>query len=86
MRTTKLAVFIVAVSTVCFANLDTAAAKVRHPRLTFCGSTYDGLCHLSGFFDLAPFRYNLAIYPGCIKWMRVETPHGIERRRVVVCG
>jgi hypothetical protein len=86
MRITKLAAFIIAVLAVSVLNMETAAARIKHRRLTFCGSTYDGLCHLGGFFDQAPFRYNLSIYPGCIKWIRIQTPYGIERRRVVVCG
>jgi hypothetical protein len=41
---------------------------------------------MHGYFTSAPFHYNLAIYPGCIRTVRVETPYGVERRRTVVCG
>jgi hypothetical protein len=41
---------------------------------------------MHGHFDQVPFHYNLAIYPGCIKVVTVETPNGLERRRTLVCG
>ena len=54
--------------------------------LTRCGPDLAYLCPIHGYFDLAPFQYSLAIYPGCIKSVRVDTPHGVERRLAVVCG
>jgi hypothetical protein len=63
-----------------------ASARGRLYPLTRCGPDLAYLCPIHGYFDQPPFHYNLAIYPGCIKVAPVETPHGIERRRVVVCG
>jgi hypothetical protein len=54
--------------------------------LTRCGPDLAYLCPIHGYFDRAPFHYHLAIYPGCIKTAPVQTPNGIERRRVLVCG
>lgn len=82
---TKLGMFIVAL-TLFLVDLDFSTAKAEHARQTFCGSTMDGLCHLKGSYDLAPFQYNLAIYPACIKWVRVKVSYGTARRRVIVCG
>jgi hypothetical protein len=64
-------------------------ASARHGRLyplTRCGPQLDYLCPIHGFFDQPPFHYKLAIYPGCIKVVSVETPYGIESRRALVCG
>jgi hypothetical protein len=63
-----------------------ASARGRLYPLTRCGPDLTYLCPIHGYFDLVPFRYSLAIYPGCIKMVPVETPYGIERRRVLVCG
>jgi hypothetical protein len=63
-----------------------ASARGRLYPLTRCGPDLAYLCPIHGFFDQTPFHYNVAIYPGCIKVMRVETPSGIKRRRVLVCG
>lgn len=63
--------------------------SARHGRLfplTRCGPELAYLCPIHGYFDQPPFHYNLAIYPGCIKVVSVETPNGIERRRALVCG
>jgi hypothetical protein len=54
--------------------------------LTRCGPDLAYLCRIHGYFDAPPYRYSLAIYPGCIQTAPVETPNGIVRRRVVVCG
>jgi hypothetical protein len=62
-----------------------ASARGLYP-LTRCGPDLAYLCPIRGYFDLPPFHYNLAIYPGCIKIVDVQTPTGIERRRTVVCG
>lgn len=63
-----------------------ASARGRLFPLTRCGPGLDQLCPIHGYFDLAPFQYSLAIYPGCIKTVRVDTPYGIRRQRIVVCG
>jgi hypothetical protein len=54
--------------------------------VTRCGPDLGYLCRMHGTFSSAPFHYNLAIYPGCIKTVRVETPYGVERHRAIVCG
>jgi hypothetical protein len=63
-----------------------ASARGRLYPLTRCGPDLAYLCPIHGYFDQPPFHYNLAIYPGCIKTVPIETPYGIERRRVLVCG
>jgi hypothetical protein len=63
-----------------------AAAHARHYPLTRCGPDLAYLCPIHGYFDSAPFHYNLAIHPGCIKVAQVQTPYGVERRRVLACG
>jgi hypothetical protein len=65
---------------------DDASARGHMYPLTRCGPDLAYLCPIHGYFDLAPFQYKLAIYPGCIRVAPVETPHGVERRRVLVCG
>jgi hypothetical protein len=54
--------------------------------LTRCGPDLAYLCPIHGYFDSAPFHYNLAIYPGCIKVVPVETERGIRYQRAIVCG
>jgi len=63
-----------------------ASARGRLYPVTRCGPDLVDLCPIHGYFDLTPFHYNVAIYPGCIKVVPVETPHGIEYRRAIVCG
>ena len=63
-----------------------ASAHGRLYPLTRCGPDLAYLCPTHGYFNSAPFPYNLAIYPGCIKVARMETPYGVERGRVLVCG
>jgi len=63
-----------------------AAARGRLYPLTQCGPGLAYLCPLHGSFEGAPFHYNVAIYPGCIRTVAVQTPSGIERRPAVVCG
>lgn len=65
-----------------------ASASMRRSLfpLTRCGPDLQSLCPIHGFFDQVPFRYSLAIYPGCIKWAKIVTPHGVRRQRIVVCG
>ena len=64
----------------------TASAQGRLYPLTKCGPDLGYLCRIHGYFDSAPFHYNVAVHPGCIKTVTVETPHGVERRRAIVCG
>jgi hypothetical protein len=54
--------------------------------VTSCGPGLSYLCSIRGFFDLAPFKYHLAIYPGCIRTQVIQTPSGPKRTRVLVCG
>jgi hypothetical protein len=63
-----------------------ASARGRLHPLTRCGPGLAYLCPIHGYFDQPPFHYNLAIYPGCIRTVSVETTYGIERRRAIVCG
>jgi hypothetical protein len=63
-----------------------ASAHGRQYPLTRCGPDLGYLCRMHGYFTSPPFHYNLAIYPGCIRTIRVETPNGVERQRAVVCG
>ena len=63
-----------------------ATARGRLYPLTRCGPDLAYLCPLHGYYDAPPFHYNLAIYPGCIQTQNVDTPYGVRRRRVVVCG
>lgn len=63
-----------------------ASAHGRLYPLTRCGPDLAYLCPLRGHFDDAPFHYNLAVYPGCIKTVVVDTPQGPKRRKAVVCG
>jgi hypothetical protein len=67
-----------------FAEPSSAHAG-RYP-LTPCGPDLSHLCRLHGYFDTPPFHYHLAVYPGCIRVAPVQTPYGVERRRVLVCG
>jgi hypothetical protein len=63
-----------------------ASARSRLYPVTRCGPDLAYLCPIHGYFDGAPFHYSLAVYPGCIKVVPVETPNGIEHRRAMVCG
>jgi hypothetical protein len=63
-----------------------ASARARLYPVTRCGPGLAYLCPIHGYFDQPPFHYSLAIYPGCIKVISVETPYGTERRRAIVCG
>jgi hypothetical protein len=66
--------------------LGPASAHGRLFPLTRCGPDLAYLCPLHGYFTGAPFHYNVAIYPGCIKTVAVETPSGLAHRKMVVCG
>ena len=65
---------------------NTASARGGLYPLTRCGPDLAYLCRIHGYFDSAPFHYNLAVYPGCIRVLPVQTPYGVERRRTIVCG
>jgi hypothetical protein len=77
---------VAAIVAVLAAMSSPASAHARLYPLTRCGPDLAYLCPIHGYFDSAPFHYDLAIYPGCIKVARVQTPSGVERRRVLVCG
>jgi hypothetical protein len=64
---------------------DAAARTPLYP-LTQCGPDLESFCPIHGYFDSVPFHYNFAIYPGCLRTERVQTPRGIRRRLVLVCG
>jgi hypothetical protein len=63
-----------------------ASARGRLYPVTRCGPDLAYFCPIHGYFDMTPFHYNLAIYPGCIKVVPVQTPYGIKRHRALVCG
>jgi hypothetical protein len=63
-----------------------ASARSRLYPVTRCGPGLAYLCPIHGYFDAPPFHYSLAVYPGCIKVVPVQTPNGIEHRRAIVCG
>lgn len=63
-----------------------ASARGRLYPLTRCGPDLAYLCHIHGYFDQAPYHYSLAVYPGCIRLVPIETPNGIVRRPALVCG
>lgn len=65
---------------------DAAFAHGRLYPLTRCGTDLSYLCPIHGYFDPPPFHYNLAVHPGCIRVLPVQTAHGIERRPAIVCG
>jgi hypothetical protein len=83
--TTKIAM-VAAFATALSGTSHEASARERSYPLTRCGPDLAYLCPIHGYFDSTPFRYGLAIYPGCIKIVPVQTPYGIERRRTLVCG
>lgn len=68
------------------STLTDASARGRLFPMTLCGPHLAYLCPIHGYFDQPPFKYNVAIYPGCIQMQRVETPHGYRRLPVLVCG
>lgn len=82
------AAFVAAIVTAALGStLTEASARGRRlPLLTQCGPDLAYLCPIHGYFDLTPFTYSLAIYPGCLQRQNVETPNGIRRRLVLVCG
>jgi hypothetical protein len=80
----KIAISVIVAALACMSG--PASARGGLYPLTRCGPDLAYFCPIHGYFDRAPFHYHLAIYPGCIKTAPVETPHGIERRHVLVCG
>jgi hypothetical protein len=69
------------------AGFSTAAsARGRLYPVTRCGPDLAYFCPIHGYFDQVPYHYQLAVYPGCIRVAPVQTPHGIERHHVLVCG
>jgi hypothetical protein len=65
---------------------DAASARGGLYPLTRCGPDLAYFCRIHGYFDAPPFHYNLAVYPGCIRVVPVETPYGVQRQRALVCG
>ena len=63
-----------------------APAQARQYPLTRCGPDLAYLCPLRGHFSDVPFHYDLAVHPGCIKTVVVDTPQGPKRRKSIVCG
>jgi len=82
----KIAFAAAAVAAAALSLPSDAAAHGRLYPLTRCGPDLAYLCPIHGYYDAPPFHYNLAIYPGCIQTQNVDTPYGVRRRRVVVCG
>jgi hypothetical protein len=82
VRIAIVAAFVAALG--CISN--EASARGRLYPLTRCGPDLAYLCPIHGYFDSTPFHYNLAVHPGCIKVVAVDTPNGVERRRALVCG
>lgn len=82
---TRIAIFAAVVAALGNISSEASARGGLFP-LTRCGPDLAYLCPIHGYFDMTPFHYNLAVYPGCIRVVPVQTPHGIERRRAVVCG
>ena len=82
---TKIAIVAAFVAALGGMSSEASARGRLHP-VTRCGPNLAYLCPIHGYFDQASFYYKLAVYPGCIKVMPVETPNGVERRRVIVCG
>ena len=81
---TKIAIVAAFVAALGISNA--ASARARSHPLTRCGPDLAYLCPIHGYFDQAPFHYKVAVYPGCIKMVAVETPNGIEHHRSIVCG
>jgi hypothetical protein len=82
---TKIALFIALLTSMSSISNEASARGRLYP-LTRCGPDLAYFCPIHGYFDLTPFHYSLAIYPGCIKVLPVETPYGIRRRPVLACG
>ncbi|WP_024506306.1 hypothetical protein [Bradyrhizobium sp. ARR65] len=85
-KTFRIAVAAAVAAVVLSGASSSALARSRLYPLTPCGPDLADLCPIHGYFDSVPFHYNLAVYPGCLRTERVETPRGIRRRLVLVCG
>jgi hypothetical protein len=85
-QTYKMALVAAVMATSLGATPNDAMARTRLYPLTRCGPDLAYLCPIHGYFDQAPFHYHLAIFPGCIKMQSTETPSGIRRLPVLVCG
>jgi hypothetical protein len=85
-QTFKIAFVIALVATALGSTLSDASARGRLFPLARCGPDLADLCPIRGYFNSVPFHYSLAIYPGCLRTERVETPYGMQYRRVLVCG
>ena len=80
----KIAFAVVLVALTGFASA--ASARGRLYPVTRCGPDLAYFCPIHGYFDAVPFHYHVAVHPGCIRVVPVETAHGIVRRRALVCG
>lgn len=81
-------IFSLAAAAASFVALTAPASASAHHRpfpLVMCGPQSAYLCKLHGSFADAPFHYNLAIYPGCIRAAN-SGRRGAGREWVVVCG
>ncbi len=85
-RRTKIAAALAVMITAVINLPDTASARSRLYPLTRCGPELAYLCPIHGYFDQTPFRYEMAVYPGCIRTAPVETPQGLRNQKVIVCG
>jgi hypothetical protein len=86
LHSMKIAFAAAVVATATGSMLTDASARGRLFPLTRCGPDLAYLCPIHGYFDQPPFHYSLAVYPGCIQMQLVETPNGLRRRPVLVCG
>lgn len=68
-----------------FSGGSAALAKSARFPVTVCGPDEQYLCNIRGFFDLAPYKYSVALSPKCIQTVRVETPTGAAYRQALVC-
>ena len=82
---TKIAIVAAFVAALGGISSEASARGGLYP-VTRCGPDLAYLCPIRGYFDQPPFHYNVAVYPGCIKVVPVETPNGIKRQRAIVCG
>jgi hypothetical protein len=85
LKVSKVAFAAIAVAVALGSVPINASARGLYP-VTRCGPQLAYLCPIHGYFDVAPFHYNLAVYPGCVQMQLVETPRGVRRRPVLVCG
>ncbi|PZA12830.1 hypothetical protein DNX69_06460 [Rhodopseudomonas palustris] len=84
MNFSKVAIISLILSSLATVASEPAAARNRLYPVTTCGPDQAYLCKLHGSFDGAPFHYNLAIHPACIKTVNRGRRYG--REFVIVCG